>query len=60
MDELIMKLDEVRYAIQHFDGFVPTEHNCNLILASIQRLDAVAGALRMMDAGKQGTDVKRE
>ncbi len=57
MDELIMKLEEVRYAIQHLEEMPPTEHNCNQILGSIQRLDAVTGALRMMDAGEQGTDV---
>ncbi len=52
MDELIMKLDKVRYAIQNLEGFVPTEHNCNQILGSIQQLKYVTERLRMMDAGK--------
>ncbi len=48
MDELIMKLEEARYAIQSHERFAPTERNCNLILASIQRLNDVIAALSEM------------
>ncbi len=41
MDDLINQLIEVRAAIQSQERFAPTERNCNLILASIQRLNAV-------------------
>lgn len=57
MDDLINKLIEVRGAIQSQEHFAPTERNCNLILASIQRLNAVIEALRMMGARKQEPDI---
>ncbi len=60
MDELIIKLEEVKYAIQHLEEMAPTEHNCNHILASIQRLNYVAERLRTMDVGKQEMDVNQE
>ncbi len=60
MDELIMKLEEARYAIQNLERMPPTEHNCNQILGSIQRLDDVIAALRMMGQEAREMDVKQE
>ncbi len=48
MDNLIKQLKEVRAAIQSLELFPPTERNCNLILASIQRLDNVSAELSKM------------
>ncbi len=60
MDELIMKLEEARYAIQNLEKIAPTEHNCNQILGSIQRIDDVIAALRMMRPEGREKDVKQE
>lgn len=46
MEEMIKKLLEVRMAIQNLEKLPPTEHNCNQILASIQRIDSVVAKLR--------------
>ncbi len=60
MNELIKKLKEVRSAIQILECISPTEHNCNQILGSIQRLDDVIAALRMMRPEAREMDVKQE
>jgi len=53
MESLIEQLMVVRSAIQSLERFAPTERNCNLILASIQRIDAVKEALLAMDNKEQ-------
>ncbi len=60
MDELIKKLKEVRSAIQNLERISPTEHNCNQILGSIQRLDDVIAALWMPRPEDREMDVKQE
>lgn len=48
MDELINKLATARNAIQHLEYFVPTERNCNQILASVQLIREVEAELAKM------------
>ncbi len=57
MDELINKLKTVRSAIQHLEHFIPTEYNCNQILASVQLLHEVEAELSKM--GERSKNIER-
>lgn len=60
MVEMIRKLLEARNAIQQLEGVKPTEFNCNQILASIQRIDAVIGYLQNLQRENERLEREKE